>query len=84
MIELTDKQKEIVCRNLTAFQNNFGDVRIEKSLYAKGAFFVFYPADAETWIQYCESIDYLNGWLYGVVQGFRRQEFEDGNAKIAD
>lgn len=70
------KQKEIIKDNLRAFTNNFGDVRIEKESYGKG-FYVFYPADADSYIQYCYDINYLNGWLYGIVQGAVRGEFKE-------
>ena len=75
---MTAKQKEIIKDNLRAFTNNFGQVRIEKEDYGKG-FYVFYPADSkdDSWIQYCYDINYLNGWLYGIVQGCVRGEFKE-------
>jgi hypothetical protein len=72
---MTAKQKELIADNLRAFINNFGDVRIEKESYGKG-FYVFYPANTDSYIQYCYDINYLNGWLYGVVQGAVRGEFK--------
>lgn len=74
---MTTRQKEIIADNLRAFTHNFGDVRIEDADYG-GGFYVFYPADKanDSWIQYCYNIDYLNGWLYGVVQGVIRGEFK--------
>lgn len=72
---MTKFQQEIIKDNLRAFTANFGDVRIEKESYGKG-FYVFYPADANSYIQYCYDINYLNGWLYGVVQGVMRGEFK--------
>lgn len=74
---MTTRQKEIIKDNLRAFTANFGEPRIEKAQYDPG-FYVFYPADAETYIQYCYDIHYLDGWLYGVVQGFVRGEFKKG------
>jgi hypothetical protein len=68
---MTANQKEIIKDNLRAFINNFGPVRIEKEDCGKG-FYVFYPVDDEGWVQYCYDIHYLNGWLYGVVQGRHR------------
>lgn len=73
---MTTRQKEIIKDNLRAFKHNFGEVRIEKEEIGRG-FYVFYPADSTTWIQFCYDIDYLNGWLYGVVQGVRRGEFKN-------
>lgn len=72
---MTTKQKEIIKDNLRAFNANFGEVKIVKEDYGKG-FYVFYPADSNSYIQYCYNIDYLNGWLYGVVQGVVRGEFK--------
>ena len=65
---MTERQHEIIKNNLQAFTNNFGEPRIEKAIHSKG-FYVFHPADNDNYIQYCENIDYLNGWLYGCVQG---------------
>ncbi len=75
-MNLTPKQKETIKDNLRAFINNFGEPRIERDDLGKG-FYVFYPADSDSWIQYCYSIDYLDGWLYGVVQGVVRGEFKE-------
>lgn len=72
---MTAKQKELINDNLRAFTHNFGEVRIEKECYGKG-FYVFYPANSDSYIQYCYDIHYLNGWLYGVVQGCVRGEFK--------
>ena len=74
---MTDYEKQVIKDNLTAFKNNFGNVRIEKEDVGPG-YFVFYPADKDntSWIQFCYNLDYLNGWLYGVVQGFVRGEFK--------
>lgn len=72
---MTAKQNELIKDNLNAFINNFGEVRITKEDYGKG-FYVYYPADSDSYIQYCYDIDYLNGWLYGVVQGCVRGEFK--------
>ena len=72
---MTKREFEVVRDNLNAFVHNFGDVRIEKDDYGKG-YYVFYPADADTWIQYCYNIGFLDGWLYGVVQGAVRGEFK--------
>lgn len=72
---MTNREKEIIKDNLRAFVTNFGDVRIEKADYG-GGFYVFYPANADSYIQYCYDISYLDGWLYGVVQGAVRGEFK--------
>lgn len=72
---MTANQRNIIKDNLSAFTNNFGEVRIEKEPCGKG-FYVFYPADADSYIQYCYDIHYLNGWLYGIVQGVVRREFK--------
>lgn len=77
---MTTNQKLLIQDNLRAFTNNFGEPRIVKENCGKG-FYVFYPADADSYIQYCYDIHYLNGWLYGVVQGFMRGEFKEGSER---
>lgn len=74
---LKEREKEIIADNLRAFVHNFGEVRIEKEEYGN-AYYVYYPADSEqgNYIQYCYNISYLDGWLYGVVQGAVRGEFK--------
>jgi len=74
---MTKRQSELIEDNLRAFTTNFGAPKIEKAEYG-GGYFVYYPADSKTYIQYCYDINYLNGWLYGVVQGFLRGEFKKG------
>ena len=74
---MTKRQQDTIAKNLMAFTSNFGEPRIVKADYGKG-FYVFYPANAESYIQYCENISYLDGWLYGVVQGVMRGEFKEG------
>lgn len=73
---MTARQKEIIKDNLRAFTANFGEVRIEDADYG-GGFYVFYPTESESWIQYCYSIEFLDGWLYGIVQGAVRGEFKN-------
>lgn len=80
-MNLTPKQKETIKDNLRAFVNNFGEPRIERDDLGKG-FYVFYPADSDSWIQYCYSIDYLDGWLYGVIQGVVRGEFKERRLEV--
>ena len=63
---MTEKQYEKIETNLNAFAFNFGMPRIVDGY--NGGYYV-YPADSEEYIQYCRNIDYLNGWLYGAVQG---------------
>lgn len=63
---MTSREKEIIKDNLRAFINNFGDVRIVKE---NGVFYVYSPVERDTWVQACYNIHYLNGWLYGCVQG---------------
>ena len=72
---MTENQKKIIARNFSAFVHNFGTVRIEK--VPNAGFVVYFPADSDTYIQYCKNIHYLNGWLYGCVQGFLRKEFAE-------
>ena len=72
---MTERQKELIGDNLRAFIHNFGDVRIEQYTPDRG-FYVYFPPEDETYIQYCYSIDYLDGWLYGVVQGANMKVFK--------
>ena len=75
MATMTTRQAERIADNLRAFRHNFGDVRIEKADAGRG-FYVFFPADSVSYIQYCPDINYLDGWMYGAVQGFLRSEFK--------
>mgnify|MGYP004520008187 FL=1 len=78
---MTKNQREIIKDNLRAFEANFGKVRIENADYG-GGFYVYSPADSESYVQYCYSIDYLNGWLYGCVQGAHKcVKFTDERAR---
>ena len=76
-MKITIRQAEIIGDNLQAFTTNFGIPRIERADYG-GGFYVYYPANSDSYIQYCYDINYLNGWLYGCVQGFLRGEFKKG------
>lgn len=67
---MTSRQKEIIADNLRAFIYNFGEVRIEDADYG-GGFYVFYPPSSDSYVQYCPDISYVDGWLYGAVQGVR-------------
>ena len=64
---MTVKQWESIRENLYAFITNFGEPRIESG--RQGCLYVFFPADSKDYIQACPDISYLNGWLYGCVQG---------------
>lgn len=68
MKNLTKREESIIDDNLRAFVHNFGKVRIEKEMCGNGVY-VFSPADSDSYVQYCYDIHYLNGWLYGCVQG---------------
>jgi hypothetical protein len=76
-LDLSQDEIDILKDNLSAFVANFGKVRIEREDAGKG-FYVFYPTDNDngSWIQYAYDINYLDGWLYGVVQGVHRGEFK--------
>ena len=73
---LTGMQRKRIQSNYKAFAANFGEPRIQKNPCRKGTFLVYFPADSESYMQYCEDINYLNGWLYGCVQGALRGEFK--------
>lgn len=83
---MTTRQKEIIRDNLRAFVHNFGDVRIESADYG-GGFYVFYPPSSDSYVQYCPDISYVDGWLYGAVQGVRiiaPLKEQNGNAAPID
>lgn len=65
--KLTARQQELLRDNLRAFEANFGVLRLQKEDFGNG-FYAFSPADAESYVQFCYNVDYLNGWLYGCVQ----------------
>ena len=64
-MKLTKSQEEKIKNHLKAFEDNFGEVRIEREY---SGIYVFHPADSEHYVQRCPDIDYLNGWLYGCIQ----------------
>lgn len=74
---LTKRQEDDIKDNLQAFTANFGAPRIERADFGSGLY-VYYPANSDSYIQYCYDINYLNGWLYGCVQGAVRGEFKKG------
>ena len=65
---MTNKQKEKIKDNLNAYKANFGYIEIVK--VGKG-FYIYTSKESRAsgcWTQFCENLDYLNGWLYGAVQ----------------
>jgi len=72
---MTARQREKIAQSAAAFAKNFGPVRIESADYG-GGFYVHYPAESDSYMVFCPTIDYLDGWLYGCVQGVRRVEPE--------
>lgn len=79
MSKPTKNQYARIADNLRAFRYNFGSVRIEREDAGRG-FYVYFPKDSDSYIQYCPDINYLDGWLYGAVQGFLRSEFKKAHA----
>ena len=65
---MTNGQKKRIQHNLDAYLANFPSIRIEDADYG-GGFYVFSPAESDSFVQFCPSIEYLDGWLYGMVQG---------------
>lgn len=56
-------------KNLNAFIFNFSEPIFHK--YKHGAVEVYMTeqqTETGSYIQYCDNLDYLNGWLYGAVQ----------------
>lgn len=72
LMGLTEKQKEKLKWDLKAFCRNF-DKGITIQKYNK-YYYIFngiVPDDDiydEMWIFSCDSLDVINGWLYGMVQ----------------
>ena len=67
---MTSRQREIIADNVRAFVHNFGPVRIEHdTVYG---FYVYYPADSDSYMFYAPDIHTIDGWLYGAVQGVLR------------
>ena len=72
---MTKRQMELIKDNLSAYKANFEEPLIEKA--DSGSGFYVYRNQQEyeqgnSWVQYCYNIDYLNGWLYGAVQGIHQ------------
>lgn len=80
----TPKQIEIIKKNLMAYIANMGYIYIEKASYGKGWYIFKSAEDVKngTYVQFCENIDYLNGWLYGVVQAVNGIIKADNNKSI--
>lgn len=80
----TPKQFIAVRSNLRAYIANMGYIHIEKANYGKG-WYIFKSAEDiknGSYVQFCENIDYLNGWLYGVVQAVCGIIKADGDKSI--
>lgn len=72
--ELTTEEFNEISRNLNAYLNNFGYLRITKA-DAVDSYYVFTDENryAEgNWTQFCINISYLDGWLYGAVQAVNK------------
>lgn len=74
-IDLNKNELQKVYDNLLAFMSNVKSFKIEKGDLE--GYYVYVPKDADSWINYCPNIDYLDGWLFGVVQGAKRKEFKN-------
>lgn len=65
------RHKEIIDDNLKAYENNFEPIDIVEEDYGNG-YYVYQRGDS-SYIQFCENIHYLNGWLYGAVQAYHKR-----------
>lgn len=68
--QVTQREADKIRKNLEAFVFQFGIDPILRKNRDK-MFDIFLSVEAEEkneYIQRCENIDYLNGWLYGAVQ----------------
>jgi hypothetical protein len=64
--DITAADQEKIKKNLSAWNYHFKPITIKKNTYNK-CYFVYQEGE-EKYIQMCENIQYLNGWLYGAVQ----------------
>jgi hypothetical protein len=80
---MTNREQELIKRNMHAFLEHFEAPFILK---CGKEFYVYrnkeeYDSGAGSWIQYCNNISYLDGWLYGAVQAkcgqIRKKEIND-------
>lgn len=66
---ITDKELQKIASNLNAFENNFEELILfrnsDKSICVYQSMEQY---ENYEYIQRCDNIDYLNGWLYGAVQ----------------
>lgn len=73
---MTKRQLEKISDNLRAYEHNFEKPFIEGADYG-GGFYVYRNEsdykNGNSWVQFCNNIDYLNGWLYGAVQAKCKQ-----------
>ena len=60
--------------NLQNFVHNFSNMKIIKG--DTSGYYV-YVENMDSPITYCPTREYLNGWLWGVVQGAKRKEFKN-------
>lgn len=68
--QVTQREADKIKKNLEAFIFQFNIEPIFRKNKDK-TFNIYLSTEAEekdNYIQFCENIDYLNGWLYGAVQ----------------
>lgn len=68
---INGKDLKVIEDNLRAYNNNFDELVIVNSDFGKGYYVYRNKEDyinGYNYVQYCYSIDYLDGWLYGAVQ----------------
>lgn len=67
MKELTNKENEIIGKNLSAFNQSFKEAKIYK--YNK-YYYIFQNVDKDynNWKYVSNNIQEIKGWLYGAVQ----------------
>jgi len=60
-------------KNLSAYEFNFGELLIYREPKNRGGHTYIFVTEQDSkefnYIHYCDDIEYLNGWLYGIVQG---------------
>ena len=79
----SDREWNIIEQNIENFAHNVNnDFKIERG--DMEGFYVYVPAKSERYIAYCYSIEYLDGWFWGVVQGLNRNELKELRQKKID
>ena len=77
--KISNKNLQVIEKNLNAFNFNYKSILIEKCIYSK-RFLIFWSDEVNefknNYIQSFSNILEVNGWLYGMVQGKYFKEYQ--------